>query len=324
MKNYIQRILFSVAIGVVTLFLSVTNASPTPSDPKEMFAEIQQSYSNVNFELLFARVHSSFAEPVKYVNGVIDNERYSFWSYQNNAKSGFFFGKNKVVYYSSGQKNVMINNGSLPFISNRFSTVDLDKFFENYNVNLIGYNRIADRQVASLFITSKNKDRYSYLVHVDLQSKVIIHVDVYNLQGSVVQAYVGVDFKVLNKCSEVINNVKRDLESISETNNHNIDKIQKSKKLDWNLDYIPSGFEKVYEGEGELDTDSKFEQYMFSDGVIEFSVYKIKYLGSSYFPIVKQGVTNLARKNFNEYEFVVVGEIPIEIANRILDALVVK
>lgn len=322
MKNYIQRILFSVAISLVTLFLSVANA--TSDDPRELFTEIQQSYSKVNFELLFARVHSSFAEPVKYVNGVIDNERYSFWSYQNNAKSGFFFGKNKVGYYSSGQRNVVINNGSLPFISNRFSTVNLDKFFDNYNVNLIGYNRIADRQVASLFITSKNKDRYSYLVHVDLESKVIIHVDVYNLQGSVVQAYVAVDYKVLNKCSEVINNVKRDLDSFSDTNNHNIDKMQKSKKLAWSLDYIPIGFEKVYEGEGELDTDTTFEQYLFSDGVVEFSVYKIKYLGSSYFPIVKQGVTNLARKNFNEYEFVVVGEIPIEIANRILDAVVVK
>lgn len=63
---------------------------------------------------------------------------------------------------------------------------------------------------------------------------------------------------------------------------------------------------------------------MFSDGFVEFSVYKIPAIGSMDFQVVKEGSVNLYRRLIGDEEIVIIGELPLAIEEQIARGYRVK
>lgn len=286
---------------------------------KNLLLSMQKSYASNNFELVIAKSFSGQLEPMSYYHGIINNNVYSYWLYLNGVPSGFFTKDKKVVYYIAGQIPYIVENGRAPFVLSRFENINIDDLFQHYNISILGKVRLADRSVISVELSSKNPDRYSYILGIDDDSDILLQVDVLDQsEKKIVETYAAMELKILQKPSPILENIHK---FEIENSNINADELGNNEPFAWTLGYIPDGFKNIFSKKYSMEGFSeKVEHVMYSDGLSDFSVYKVNAISNIDFPIVKQGAVNLYRKSYNLYEIIVVGEIPLSVAVKIAES----
>ncbi len=312
------------------------------------FSEMQNAYRSSNFELYFVKQSMATAEPISFSHGVVDNRQYSHWLYLNGVPMGYFSAENIIAYFRAGSQPELVERGVPPFLIGRFNTVSLDKVYSNYVPVSIGRNRIAGRNVFMVRLSPKKNDRYGYVLYIDEITKILLQVDVVNpTDGQMVESYMATHFvntsepnKIIQKINEAYLNdpvivemtsknreASESVEGEAADNDSAASDISKNKraedirKLGWGLSYVPSGYELVKIEKNSIpDQNSEAEHLLYTDGLSDLSVYRIKALEGSEFPVVKQGTTNLFRYRADPYEIVVVGDIPVETEKKIAES----
>lgn len=312
-------------------------------DAEHRLSEMQNAYRKSNFELYFVKQSIATAEPISFSHGVVDNRQYSHWLYLNGVPMGYFSAEEIIAYFRAGSQPELVERGVPPFLIGRFNTVSLDKVYSNYVPVSVGRNRIAGRNVFMIRLSPKKNDRYGYVLYIDEITKILLQADVVNpTDGQMVESYMATHFvntsepnKIIQKINEAYLNDPviiemtsrgRDVSdsgegeaAVSDTGKNK--RAEEVKKLGWGLSYVPSGYELVkIERNSITDQNSEAEHLLYTDGLSDLSVYRIKALEGSEYPVVKQGITNLFRYRADPYEIVVVGDIPVETEKKIAES----
>lgn len=275
---------------------------------------INKAYSKGNYELLFAKAGTGPLEPIMLSHGVIDGESFSHWLYLNGIPSGYFTKGSTIIYFVAGQEPQVVKNSQLPSIFTRLQTINPSELLKLYEAVVIGKQRIAGREAILIRLTAINNDRYSYELGIDEKTGLLMQVQVINPKDGLIESYACIRLTEQEEPNSFIQNIS--------SMDASFPTIETSKvpleKFNWKLKYLPKGFHQIFGKKYNLaESNTPIEHLIYSDGLVDFSVYRISSIGSMDFPIVKQGETNLYRHQANGREIVIVGDLPLEIEKNI-------
>lgn len=306
--------LFEITAGVVctAVFLFINTASASDVEQCELdFNSLKDTYVNSNIEATVIQSAQSEMEPLSLVHLNKNGIPYTTWKSLNNEVSGYSIRKNKGFDYNQ-------NRGFVgPLIWHQ--TLIWDKIFSNesnlngYDCSILGRTRLAGRKVTVLRLSPVDEIRYGFIVSKDADTNLPVELAVISPNQSVVAK-----FTVTAVHSTAALNLSFPDETFDRI--EKMSKVEESSPTAWSELVIPTNFSIKRQGEEESSEGNKISYQIFSDGIVEFKVYKNN---KSSLNIVSatDGTLSVMRKNSKFNEYAVVGEIPMDLCSLILSKI---
>ena len=306
--------LFEITAGVVctAVFLFIKTASASDVEQCELdFNSLKDTYVNSNIEATVIQSAQSEMEPLSLVHLNKNGIPYTTWKSLNNEVSGYSIRKNKGFDYNQ-------NRGFVgPLIWHQ--TLIWDKIFSNesnlngYDCSILGRTRLAGRKVTVLRLSPVDEIRYGFIVSKDADTNLPVELAVISPNQSVVAK-----FTVTAVHSTAALNLSFPDETFDRI--EKMSKVEESSPTAWSELVIPTNFSIKRQGEEESSEGNKISYQIFSDGIVEFKVYKNN---KSSLNIVSatDGTLSVMRKNSKFNEYAVVGEIPLDLCSLILSKI---
>ncbi len=329
-------------VGLYAILLAaLALAAPPFSDPRaeenpnldaeRNLRQMQDSFKTANFELYFVKQYPMQSEPVVFSHGVVGGREYRHLLYLNGLPMGYFTRDGDIYYFRAGSPVEKVSHGVSPFLPDRLSTIDLDALYKNYVPVVTGRSRIAGRDALMVRLSPRANDRYGYMLYLDEETRILLQVDVINpLESSVEEYYLAAHFAPADEPSKVIlsidNGFRKQFPGADPGDLANAPAPGAAGKrsggekggIVWKLSYVPPGYELVYADRSVVPgTETEADHLLFSDGISDFSAYRIKALEGRSIKIIRQGATNLLRQPRGDREIIVAGDIPLETAEKI-------
>ncbi len=200
-------------------------------------------------------------------------------------------------------------------------STSLASIWENYNVEIAGTTRIADRQVTRVQLTPKDQHRYPFVFFVDDETGLMLKMIILNSQQQPLERFhfVTVEYSGVTE-SDLIPQIKdykiaNHVNPLTETHNAN-EKV-------WDIKWRPKGFVQEKSKMMNWGVDVVDQQvYMFSDGLSAFSIFVEPFEGEVKGDISSQVGSTSAISHYVQFSgkmflVTVVGEIPIMTAKQI-------
>jgi sigma-E factor negative regulatory protein RseB len=319
MNNLLCKFMKSV-VFVFAVLPFVAHSSTLPIlDGDYWIKGMISSYAKSNYELLFAKASVGAIEPIMLSHGVVNGEAYSHWLYLNGVPTGYFTKGENIVYFVAGQEPYVVKNSNLPSVFTRLQTIDPDVLLKQYEAVVTGKQRVANRGSISVRLSSIKNDRYNYELIIDEKTGLLLQVTVLSTKDEVVESFACMSLIELDAPNQLIEDVSRMNLSFPVV----ADRNEMLDGSELKLGYLPTGFHEVFSKKYNLtDSNMPIEHKIFSDGLVDFSVYKIDSVGSMDFPIVKQGGTNLFRHIIGNKEIIVVGDLPLDTEKNIAEGFI--
>ena len=309
MKRFLE-----ITAGVVctAVFLFINTASASDVEQCELdFNSLKDTYVNSNIEATVIQSAQSEMEPLSLVHLNKNGIPYTTWKSLNNEVSGYSIRKNKGFDYNQ-------NRGFVgPLIWHQ--TLIWDKIFSNesnlngYDCSILGRTRLAGRKVTVLRLSPVDEIRYGFIVSKDADTNLPVELAVISPNQSVVAK-----FTVTAVHSTAALNLSFPDETFDRI--EKMSKVEESSPTAWSELVIPTNFSIKRQGEEESSEGNKISYQIFSDGIVEFKVYKNN---KSSLNIVSatDGTLSVMRKNSKFNEYAVVGEIPLDLCSLILSKI---
>lgn len=309
MKRLFQKTAEALCAAV---FLFTGSASATEGEQCDLeFNSLKDTYVNSNIEATVIQSAQSEVEPFSLVHLNKNGIPYTTWKSLNNEVSGYSIRKNKGFDYNQ-------NRGFVgPLIWHQ--TLIWDKIFSNdsnlkgYDCSILGRTRLAGRKVTVLRLSPVDEIRYGFIVSKDADTNLPVELAVIAPNQNVAAKFT---------VTAVHSTAALNLSFPDET----FDRIEKmstaedSSSTVWPNLVIPTNFSIKREGVEESSQGEKLSYQLFSDGIVEFKVYKNSKTSLNIISAT-DGTLSVMRKNGKNNEYAVVGEIPLELCSLILSKI---
>lgn len=181
---------------------------------------------------------------------------------------------------------------------------------DSYQFVSVSKNQIGGRPAQLIRIESKDNTTFNYWVWVDVESGLPLRLEYVNQSGEVVERMLMTHLSVFSEPTDDMQKISKSefpapavigLASNKDTNN-------------WHMSWLPKGFKLIKSDRHHVSISREVsDYYLYSDGLVEFSIYIQRPLESFKSPIVLQeGATSFVMINANGYDVTVVGAIPAE------------
>ena len=298
MKRFIQITAGALCTAV---FLFVNTASATEGEQCELdFNSLKDTYVNSNIEATVIQSAQTEMEPLSLIH----------------------LNKNGIPYTTIRKNKGFDYNQNRGFVGPLIwhQTLIWDKIFSNesnlrgYDCSILGRTRLAGRKVTVLRLSPVDEIRYGFIVSKDADTNLPVELAVISPNQSIVAKFT---------VTAVHSTAALNLSFPDET----FDRIEKMSSAEesstpvvWPELVIPANFSIKRQGEDDSSEGDKISYQIFSDGIVEFKVYKNS---KSSLNIVSatDGTLSVMRKNSKHNEYAVVGEIPLDLCSLILSKI---
>lgn len=231
---------------------------------------------------------------------------------------------------NNGHSFTCIHPGDIGMHSNHGGDVDsflklnksLASVWKNYDAEVTGENRVADRNVMRVELTPKDSHRYPFVFFIDSQTGLMLKMLILDHKGRPLERfhYVMIDYENVTE-----NDLKPGIKNYSSVKHSETDHriSNKSETIPWKLTWIPSGFERDRTSmESWHKTEHNESSYMFSDGLSAFSVFveqtdQVAKSGTSKRMGSTSAISHYITAGSKVYLVTVIGEIPLIAAKQI-------
>lgn len=194
-----------------------------------------------------------------------------------------------------------------------YNTVEV--LADSYQFVLVSKNQIGGRPAQLIRIESKDNTTFNYWVWIDAESGLPLRLEYVNQSGEVVERMLMTHLSVYSEPTE-------DMIKISQLDFPEpvIISIASNKDTnDWHINWLPKGFKLIKSDRHHVSISREVsDYYLYSDGLVEFSIYIQRPLESFKSPVVLQdGATSFVMINANGFDVTVVGAIPAETGYKI-------
>jgi len=192
---------------------------------------------------------------------------------------------------------------------------------ENYQVYVSGEESVAMRPTWVITIQSKDNFRYSRKIWLDKQQLLPLKVEVYNLEGAILEQVVFTDIGVETSIPFVKMNDDQhyDVQHIHQAQTESFDKAS------FVLNNLPAGFKKVFFTRVSMHkSEQPVDHLLLTDGFSSVSVYvddKDEEISSG---LQTLGSVNSFSRVVNGYQIVVLGEVPAKTVEYIAKGIVLN
>jgi len=196
-----------------------------------------------------------------------------------------------------------------------FFVLDLQRIEQNYEINLSGRGRIADRATNIINFVPRDHLRYGFRLHVDDGSALPLQWEMFDQQQQLVSRIMFTSISVGSNVSDSGSLLEKGESDVIKKKSAVVSSAGQSTDINskWSFNKLPRGFVIKHHRQGIPGKKSRnIEHYIFSDGISSFSVYieqtdKVRLDGNAHL-----GALNAYGVFVNGHQVTAVGEVPPE------------
>ncbi len=231
---------------------------------------------------------------------------------------------------NNGHSFTCIHPGDMSIHSNHRGDLDsflklnksLNSVWKNYEAEITGESRVADRSVIRVELKPKDQHRYPFVFFVDSQTGLMLKMLVLNTKGAPLERfhYVMIDYDNITE-----DDLKPGIANFKSVEHMDAEseKVGGAEPLSWELTWTPNGFQQEKTKMKSWYKSAHNESaYMYSDGLSAFSVFvehtdqpakagTSKRMGST------SAISHYVSSGSKIFLVTVVGEIPLITAKQI-------
>jgi len=300
------------------LFVSFL-ASATEALPAEaLISRMHTAFDTLNFELALIRVQDQRIEPLRFTHGVVDGLEISHLVYLNGSPREVVQRGSLFSYFEVDQTPYTVRAQRLPGALAALADGDIDRLLGSYRLLKVGRGRVAGRPAEVVRIVPMDESRYGFLLWLDSESHLPLRLDTLDRDGDLMEQQMVVSVLVYAEPSPWLRELSRvELPAVVEGVNDGI--VPR-----WQLQWMPQGFRLEKASRHRLAiTNAPVDHLLLSDGIVSVSVYISDPHGAAAMPSLRgtQGSTSMATYQMGDREVAVVGEIPMDTAQRMARAV---
>ena len=191
----------------------------------------------------------------------------------------------------------------------------------HYDFVPLGKSRVADRIANVIKIVPSDSTRFSYTLWIDEQNYLLLKSELFDNQNTLLEQFRVIEQRVNDEFDNLIPQLKTMLLPPVNTQNSLV-----NTPLEWQVNWLPVGFKPISSyrqvipvGQGQEEVESQ----LFSDGLSTFTVY-LRSQGDEAFnnQFARQEKLILFIHVLGNREVVVIGDIPMSVAERIAQSIV--
>lgn len=278
--------------------------------------KLKVALSGSNFDAGIVKIRGNKTESFQWLHGYISGlgevERISpligggITTVRHNSVVTFFEANNQAYSVSS----VSIRK----FIPPVFYK-DTKVIGDSYRLVLVSKSQFAGRSAQLLRIESKDNSTYNYWLWIDVESGLPLRMAYVTDAGDIIEQVLMTHLRLHAKPTEEINelaNIQLPLPSSAELAN-------RQQTNNWQMTWVPKGFELLKSDRHHVSISREVsDYYLYSDGLVELSIYVQRPLDSFESPVVlTDGATSFVMVRSSGFDVTVVGKIPPKIAHKI-------
>ncbi|EWH12003.1 anti sigma E (sigma 24) factor, negative regulator [Catenovulum agarivorans DS-2] len=290
-------------------------------DAHEWLLRMQESSQTLNYEISFVVVNGNKADPWRWFHGTVgDNELEILTAL--NGPGQQLIRKNQVITYLQPEQPAYsikdtITDGPIP----ELVRANIEQISLSYDFHLVGKSRVAGLPARLVRIIAKDNHRYNYWLWLHEDTGLLLKSAIVSENGEALEQLQVSNVQVFSEPSEIITEVdKADLpEAVMIKNSAPM------QNMNWQIGWVPPGFEPVKVDRHYLyGTNKELVDYvMLSDGVVWFSIYlRQMESGETVKPVAfNSGANSYLTQQIQQAEVTVIGKIPAETAQRVVNAI---
>ncbi|MDD0823597.1 MucB/RseB C-terminal domain-containing protein [Mannheimia sp. AT1] len=277
-----------------------------------------EAHKKSSYELLYILQQNGRVESFRLRHTFMENKAYSQLLNLDHSREEIILNDNTVSYLGLNFRPFSLNSShildNLPnVLYTDYSTLTGYVFLDS------GKDRISDRNARVIRLVPNDKFRYAYTLWIDDKTNLLLKSQLVDKQNVVLE-----EFRVLHLYQS------SELEMIASTINSLIlppitavekENIKSSYK--WDVNWLPLGFhlieDQTMSGKQYALENENIDSRLYSDGLSTFNIYMMPSQGITFNEYAwQQGKLTILNQTINDKDIVVIGEIPLESAQRIL------
>lgn len=313
------------ALFLLLVSLNTSALAAETESAKLWLEQLSKSLRELNFTTSFVVVKNNQAEPYHWLHGIGENSKeLEIFSRLNGPRRDILRQGDIVSYIEPEQEPYSIISNHVQSPIPTIFRGDFSELEDNYRFISVGRSRVLGRVAQLVRIVAKDKYRFSYWLWLDQETGLLLKMAILTRQGLLLEQIQFTHIEVSEQLSEsLVQFQSTELPEIIKLNNQ-----QKNRVLAWKVDWLPQGFAVIKSNQHNLNSrnqgeDKAVEFMLFSDGLVEISVYvnlsQENFRAPEY---ASDGATMVFNHIVQGIEVGIVGDIPLATAKKIAESIV--
>ncbi|MBY4839267.1 sigma-E factor regulatory protein RseB [Pantoea sp. DY-15] len=306
----------AVSLLAGSLFCS-SIASAQTSASGALLQQMEQASQNLNYEFAYINVSRLGIESLRYRHAVIDNRIFAQLLQMDGPRREVIQRGNDISYFEPGLDPFSLPGNHIIDALPGLMFADFSRLGESYDFIPVGRSRMADQMCEVVRIVSRDGTRYSYVVWLDVDTKLPLRIDLLDRDGETLEQFRVISFAV----DEGVRNLMQGLEKANLPPSLSLpagDKVE----LSWQPNWLPAGMKLISQSRRDIPSMNKtVESRLYSDGLFSFAINVTPADKSSSVQALRTGRRTVQTEVRNNNEITVVGELPPATAKRIADSI---
>ncbi|WP_025119847.1 MULTISPECIES: sigma-E factor regulatory protein RseB [unclassified Serratia (in: enterobacteria)] len=314
-----KQIWFSVCLLTGSL-LNANIASAQEPASGALLQQMSSASRSLNYELAYISISKQGIESLRYRHAVIDQQPLGQLLHMDGPRREVLQRGGGISYFEPGLEPFTLSGDHIVDALPAIVFADFDYLAKYYDFISVGRTRISDRACDVYRVVSRDGSRYSYVVWMDMETKLPLRVDLLDRDGETLEQYRVISVVVGDQ-------VKTVMQPLLKANLPPLLTLPAAEdvKLAWKAGWLPAGVNEVARNRRKLPNVAvPVESRLYSDGLFSFSVNISPSGSNASQQFYRQGRRTIQTEIRNGNEITVVGELPPSTAKRIADSITFK
>lgn len=311
-----KQLWFAMSLVAGSLFFSV-NASADPASGA-LLQQMNIASQSLNYELSFVSITKQGVESLRYRHARLDSRPLAQLLQLDGPRREVVQRGNEISYFEPGLEPFTLNGDFFNDTATTEIYTDFKRLAPYYDFISVGRTRIADRLCEVIRVVARDGTRYSYIVWMDMDTKLPMRVDLLDRDGETLEQFRVIAFTVSQDIGST-------MQTLAKANLPPLLSVPGGEKIkfNWSPSWVPQGFSEVSSSRRPLPTmdNLPIESRLYSDGLFSFSVNVNRATQNSSDQMLRTGRRTVYSSVRDNAEITVVGELPPQTAKRIADSI---
>lgn len=297
------------------IFLSSHSVIAATQQAGYWLDKMMQAVHQINYDGHFVYLHGENIESLRTVHTVKDGHEIERLFSLNGEAREIVRDKDSVTRIMPNDKSVATTKRLMDkqYFSG-FFVLQYEEIDKNYDIQLSGSGRIADRNTQVIVFNPKDHLRYGYRLNLDEEFALPLQWEMFDQNGSLISSIMFTQISIGDKVSDSGSLLEKDNASVTKQVTPSTTELNNNiGDTAWQFETLPAGFKlKHHRPTIPHHENRDIEQFIFSDGIASFSVYieqtdKSRLTGQAHL-----GALNAYGVFLDGHQITAVGEVPSE------------
>ncbi|ECA8631623.1 sigma-E factor regulatory protein RseB [Salmonella enterica subsp. enterica serovar Newport] len=311
-----KQLWFAMSLVAASLFFSA-NASADPASGA-LLQQMNIASQSLNYELSFVSITKQGVESLRYRHARLDGRPLAQLLQLDGPRREVVQRGNEISYFEPGLEPFTLNGDYIVDSLPSLIYTDFKRLAPYYDFISVGRTRIADRLCEVIRVVARDGTRYSYIVWMDMDTKLPMRVDLLDRDGEALEQFRVIAFTVSQ-------DIGSNMQALAKANLPPLLSVPggEKTKFNWSPSWVPQGFSEVSSSRRPLPTmdNLPIESRLYSDGLFSFSVNVNRATQNSSDQMLRTGRRTVYSSVRDNAEITIVGELPPQTAKRIADSI---